>query len=115
MSIDIEMLARMTQDVRDRVLAAGNALAGQCEGAAGDLAADLAACGHEACVAWGEYDRPCPEGHPTTGHCWVQIDGMIADPARAQFDDLPMVCAIGGSDATSYRLHYAIPNSSLDD
>lgn len=106
-------LADLTSSVRDMTLATHGVLAGQCEGAAGLLAETLFQMGHDAHLVWGEYDHPCPEGYPTTGHCWVRIGDAIADPTRGQFDDGPAVCAIDGSDAVRYRMHHAILHSQI--
>lgn len=106
-------LHRLAEAVRDRLLADGAPLAGRCEEAAGDLAEAIAAAGGDASVIWGEYLAPCPEGHPTTGHCWVESDGAIADPTRAQFDDGPIVFRMDRPEARSYRRHYALGASEL--
>jgi hypothetical protein len=107
-------LRRLTAEVRDRLLADGAPLAGRCEEAAGDLAEAVAAAGGDASVVWGEYMAPCPDGHPTTGHCWVESGDAIADPTRAQFDDGPNVFRMDGLEARSYRRHYALGARELN-
>lgn len=100
--------------IRNAVIAEGPP-AGRCEGASGDLAEALLAAGADPSVAWGEYLRPDGEGHPTTGHCWVIVDGLIADPTREQFDDGPLVCDVNGPDARRYRLHHSIRRANIDE
>jgi hypothetical protein len=108
-----DLVARLTLVTRDSISSRYAMLAGHCEEAAGDLAADLHALGHDAVLVWGEYAHPCPQGYPTTGHCWVAIGGLIADPTRGQFGEGPMVCLAGSPEATAYREHYSIPHSQL--
>lgn len=109
----VTLLDRLVLAARDGISSRYASLAGHCEEAAGDLAMALHALGHDAGVVWGEYSHPCPQGYPTTGHCWVEVGGMIADPTRAQFDGGPLVCPIGSPEATSYREHYTIPHSQI--
>jgi len=108
-----DLLGRLTLATRDAIASQYGVVAGHCEEAAGDLAADLHALGYDAGLVWGEYAHPCPQGYPTTGHCWVAIGGMIADPTRTQFDEGPPVCPTASAEATAYREHYTILHSQL--
>ena len=112
--ISFSLLQNLATEVRSGILTTTPSVAGRCEGAAGDIGEALWRLGHDAELVWGEYAHPCPQGYPTTGHCWVVVGGMIVDPTRGQFDDGPMVCDSRGSDSAKYHAHHAILHSRID-
>lgn len=81
-------------------------LAGQCEGAAGDLALRLQAAGHDARAVQGFYDRPMSYGEgfddTRTPHCWVEVGDFILDPTVQQFGSGAMIVRKGTPLAAKY-------------
>lgn len=82
-------------------------LAGQCEGAAGDLALRLLAAGHDARAVTGFYDHPMKYGEgfddPRTPHCWVECGDFILDPTVQQFGSSAMIVRKGTPLAAKYE------------
>lgn len=81
-------------------------LAGQCEGAAGDLALRLQAAGHDARAVQGFYNQPMSYGEgfddPRTPHCWVEVGDFILDPTVQQFGSGAMIVRKGTPLAAKY-------------
>ena len=107
---DLIKLMESMGDVQQAVAQAhgeltGN-LAGQCEGAAGALAARLRAEGHRDAIAvQGFYDHPMEyDGSvdPRTPHCWVEVGGFILDPTVQQFGSDAMIVRKGTPIAAKY-------------
>ena len=82
-------------------------LAGQCEGAAGDLALRLLAAGHDACAVTGFYDHPMEydmgQTDTRTPHCWVEVGDFILDPTVQQFGSSAMIVRKGTPLASKYE------------
>lgn len=102
-------LFTLTQQVRDE-----NApnFRGNCEGAAGDLAALLRQHDIDAVAIEGLVDYPFEmdgETWPATPHCWVQANGYILDPTVEQFGKYHMIVSM--TDAIASRYH---PSGELE-
>lgn len=99
-------------------------LAGQCEGAAGDLALRLQAAGHDARAVQGFYDRPMSYGEgfddTRTPHCWVEVGDFILDPTVQQFGSGAMIVRKGTPLAAKYdaqgelQLHESVLTEGRD-
>lgn len=102
----LESMGGVEQAVSDVRGQLQGSLAGQCEGAAGDLALRLQAAGHDARAVQGFYDHPMAYGEgfndARTPHCWVEVGEFILDPTVHQFGSDAMIVRKGTPLAAKY-------------
>lgn len=113
---ELKTPALIAREIRDEYVRdfGVHALAGHCEGAAGDLAASLDEAGYDAWVVFGTYAHPMTHDgvdHPHTGHCWVVVNKTILDPTREQFGSKILAVGPKDQDYDNYNEHSRVKAS----